>query len=219
MIQHELSKEAERLREENEVLRGQISELCKKLESVEHDHKHYYRRCDELWKDQLKSGTWLANALKNFGGLPSELIMEAHLGKVGSVVEGLLKEIKHSRETNTKLKRENRIVRAESTDDRKIATDSALKEIRDEATLQYGDDSDIISGLSKKLKVLRAELSEQRLISELRNKQLTALHIIWCTGGCHGGVGNEHEVTQELVDEAVRNVERLKAWWCNRRKK
>lgn len=51
-----------------------------------------------------------------------------------------------------------------------------------------------------------------------RNLELDALHYVWCDGGCEGGVhrfGEHPPVTAELVATAIRNTERLRAWYIN----
>lgn len=67
---------------------------------------------------------------------------------------------------------------------------------------------------------LRAEIRRMQLAAERRNLELDALHMVWCDGGCEGGVhrfdGEGPEgITQEIVDAAVRNTDRLKRWWAN----
>jgi hypothetical protein len=68
---------------------------------------------------------------------------------------------------------------------------------------------------------LRAEIRHMQIAAERRNRELDALHMVWCDGGCETGVhrydGRGPEaITQEIVDAAVRNTERLKRWWANR---
>jgi hypothetical protein len=67
---------------------------------------------------------------------------------------------------------------------------------------------------------LRAEIRQMQIAAEARNRQLDAMHYVWCTGGCEGGVHRfdgkgPAGITQEIVDEAVRNTERLKRRWAN----
>lgn len=56
--------------------------------------------------------------------------------------------------------------------------------------------------------------------NETRNRQLDALHLVWCDGGCGGGVhrycGSKEDITEELVAEAERNTRRLRSWLVNR---
>ena len=50
-----------------------------------------------------------------------------------------------------------------------------------------------------------------------KNRELDALHYVWCSGGCDGGVHrySEKELTAEIVASAVRNTDRLVQWWVN----
>lgn len=72
------------------------------------------------------------------------------------------------------------------------------------------------------IKTLRREIRIMQEAAEKRNLALDAMHFVWCDGGCETGVhrfdGEGPEaVTQEVVDAAVRNTERLKTWWRNRK--
>lgn len=56
------------------------------------------------------------------------------------------------------------------------------------------------------------------------NVMLDALRIVWCDGGCPTGVNRYGDdgpdgITQEIVDAAVSNTERLKRWWGNRQRR
>src|ERR1700679_516098 len=46
-------------------------------------------------------------------------------------------------------------------------------------------------------------------------RQLDALHMVWCSGSCRGGVHRwtDEKVTGELVAIAERNTQRLRAWY------
>jgi hypothetical protein len=70
--------------------------------------------------------------------------------------------------------------------------------------------------LREQVRTLKRELTIARHGAERRNKDLAALHIVWCDGGCHGGVGHQEEVTEELVTLAEHHVKRLRRWWTNR---
>lgn len=65
---------------------------------------------------------------------------------------------------------------------------------------------------------LRRQLTIQRDNNERRNKQLDALHFVWCNGGCSSGVHRwtDEAVTEELVCEAERNTARLRNWFETR---
>jgi hypothetical protein len=67
---------------------------------------------------------------------------------------------------------------------------------------------------------LRSQIRRMQVALEDRNRQLDAMHWVWCDGGCQSGVhrfdGKGPEaITQEVVDIAVRNTERLKRWFAN----
>lgn len=49
---------------------------------------------------------------------------------------------------------------------------------------------------------------------------MDALHYVWCNGGCPGGVHRwqEDSVTEEIVNLAVRNTDRLVQWWKSRKR-
>lgn len=54
--------------------------------------------------------------------------------------------------------------------------------------------------------------------AERRNRELDALHYVWCDGGCDSGVhryGEHPPLTKEIVEEAQRYVTRLTRRWNN----
>jgi hypothetical protein len=65
---------------------------------------------------------------------------------------------------------------------------------------------------------LRRELDAAYRNNHRRNLELDALHYVWCNGGCSSGVHrwNKEAVSEELVQEAVRNTSRLVSWYRNR---
>lgn len=67
----------------------------------------------------------------------------------------------------------------------------------------------------------KRELAHLYEVVARKNRELDALHFVWCDGGCASGVHrfDHDELTQEIVDEAVRNTERLKRWWQSRKAK
>jgi hypothetical protein len=73
--------------------------------------------------------------------------------------------------------------------------------------------------LQEQVRVLREELTTARLGAERRNKDLDALHLVWCNGGCNSGVhrycGNKEEITEEVVALAEHHVKRLREWFQN----
>ena len=72
-----------------------------------------------------------------------------------------------------------------------------------------------LGALRVRVKEQARQIKDMQEIATLRNKQLDALHIVWCSGGCVGGVGNEPELTEEKVKEAVTYTRRLVTWWNN----
>jgi len=75
----------------------------------------------------------------------------------------------------------------------------------------------------KQLGALRIKVKEQartiknmQEIATLRNRQMEAMHMVWCNGGCAGGVGDRENLTRDKVVEVVRYADRLTAWWNNR---
>lgn len=91
--------------------------------------------------------------------------------------------------------------------------------------------SNIIRGVERELtrlqeenKELKRQLTFQRENNERRNRELDALHYVWCSGGCSGGVHRydgqgPDGITQEIVDAAVLNTERLQQWWAGRQRR
>lgn len=53
-----------------------------------------------------------------------------------------------------------------------------------------------------------------------KNLELDALHYVWCSGGCAGGVhrysDQGEKLTAEIVGRAVSNARRLALWYVNR---
>jgi hypothetical protein len=71
--------------------------------------------------------------------------------------------------------------------------------------------------VEKRIVQQRAELTRMQEAAHRRNRQLDALHLVWCSGGCSGGMHRWTlaEVTAELVAEAKRNTDRLETWYIN----
>lgn len=66
----------------------------------------------------------------------------------------------------------------------------------------------------------REELGKLNGILARKNLQLDALHYVWCDGACEGGTHRHGgELTQEIVEEAERNTERLKRRWAGLQEK
>lgn len=74
--------------------------------------------------------------------------------------------------------------------------------------------------LVEQVRKLKKEFTEARKNNEERNRELDALHYIWCNGGCHGGAhrycGSPDDITEEIVAAAERNTTRLRQWFINR---
>ncbi len=70
---------------------------------------------------------------------------------------------------------------------------------------------------------MKFELTQARENNEQRNRELDALHYIWCDGGCHGGAhrycGSPDDITEEVVAAAERSTQRLRRWFQNRQYK
>lgn len=77
--------------------------------------------------------------------------------------------------------------------------------------------------LREQVSLLKRELRERQISAERRNKDLDALHLVWCNGGCGGGVhrycGSPDDVTEEVVQLAEHHVQRLRTWFENRKYK
>jgi len=79
---------------------------------------------------------------------------------------------------------------------------------------------------------LRKQITIQQEAAERRNRQLDALHVVWCDGGCENGVHRfqpacskiinrivDIEITEAVVKTAEENTARLRRWWNNRQYK
>jgi hypothetical protein len=77
--------------------------------------------------------------------------------------------------------------------------------------------------LAEQVQKLRREVTIAKGNNEARNRELDALHYVWCSGGCEGGThryeGQPDDVTEEVVQLAERNTARLRAWFENRKAK
>ena len=73
--------------------------------------------------------------------------------------------------------------------------------------------------LQAQVKKLKQDVTQKREALERKNRELDALHYVWCDGGCEGGAHRytttEGEVTETVVREAVRNTNRLVSWFNN----
>jgi hypothetical protein len=79
------------------------------------------------------------------------------------------------------------------------------------------DEADETARLRRQVEHLRSQLTIAREAAERRNRDLDALHIVWCDGGCPRGVHRFQDqdvlVTEELVAAAERNTKRLRDWY------
>jgi hypothetical protein len=71
---------------------------------------------------------------------------------------------------------------------------------------------------------LRACITGMQEQARLRNVQLDAMGWVWCTGGCKGGMYRYSEnegitLTAEMVEEAERNVKRMRTSYANQQYK
>lgn len=77
--------------------------------------------------------------------------------------------------------------------------------------------------LAEQVQNLRHQVTMAKSNNETRNRELDALHYVWCSGGCGGGThryeGKPEDVTEEVVQLAERNTGRLRAWFENRKAK
>jgi hypothetical protein len=64
---------------------------------------------------------------------------------------------------------------------------------------------------------LREELQQLNMVLARKNRELDALHYVWCSGGCDGGVNRfmPGQLTEDVVIAAERNTVRLRGWFEN----
>jgi hypothetical protein len=69
----------------------------------------------------------------------------------------------------------------------------------------------------EKIAQLKREIANKDRALADRNRQLDAMAWVWCDGGCPSGVFRHTpiELTEQTVQEAERNVERLRRWYEN----
>lgn len=93
-----------------------------------------------------------------------------------------------------------------------------------ESRLIHMQPEERIRQLEQKLSNQKFVLREQQRALQARNRQLDAMHWVWCDGGCLGGIHRfpdedgvfRHAALNEaVVREAERNTKRLRSWWMN----
>jgi hypothetical protein len=77
------------------------------------------------------------------------------------------------------------------------------------------DDATRIFSLEEKVRRQAHEIREMQLALERKNRELDALHYVWCDGGCERGIHRWSDalVTRDLVRTAERNTRRLRSWY------
>jgi len=78
-----------------------------------------------------------------------------------------------------------------------------------------------LAAVEAKLFNVQEALANQIAITRTLRRANDALHYVWCNGGCDKGVHRYDDlgpdvITEELVQEAERNVARLRTYWTNR---
>ena len=78
---------------------------------------------------------------------------------------------------------------------------------------------DEVQTLRAQLDDLRRQIGWKDEALARKNRELDALHYVWCSGGCTGGVHRwgGSELTEDIVQEAERNTQRLRMWWSHRK--
>jgi hypothetical protein len=91
---------------------------------------------------------------------------------------------------------------------RAILTEEGLNHHDQCPEIPAGREADLISKL-------RAQIRQMQVAAERRNRDLDALHLVWCDGGCSSGVHrwSDGKITEELVQAAERNTQRLRRWY------
>lgn len=80
--------------------------------------------------------------------------------------------------------------------------------------------NDKVRHLEEKIKTQKREIRVMQESLERKNKELDAMHYVWCSGGCSGGVHRYDEMknvelTEEIVKLAEANTSRLRSWLSN----
>ena len=74
-----------------------------------------------------------------------------------------------------------------------------------------------IKDLEDKIKHQKRQLAQLNVSQREKNLALDAMHYVWCTGACEGGIHRwcKPELTREMVNEAVATVNRLTRRFSN----
>jgi hypothetical protein len=69
--------------------------------------------------------------------------------------------------------------------------------------------------LREKLRRQAVQIRQMQIVLERKNRELDALHYVWCDGGCPRGVHRWANtlITREIVETAERNAQRLRRWY------
>ena len=102
-------------------------------------------------------------------------------------------------------------IRAELKSSREVEPDRLARAALDAAAPVLAE------AVAQKVADLRSQVDHMRQVLERKNRLLDALHVVWCDGGCPGGVHRYQDadvlVTEELVVAAERNTARLRDWY------
>jgi hypothetical protein len=98
---------------------------------------------------------------------------------------------------------------------------TASKQAHDAEMLEVSDAIDWavnkISDLERQLAEAKGTISHLQGRLHEKNLMLDALHYVWCSGGCEGGVHRhtDEKLTVGIVGKAVRNTQRLISYYVN----
>lgn len=69
--------------------------------------------------------------------------------------------------------------------------------------------------MDDKIEKLRHEIRVMQVSLENKNKQLSMLNNVWCTGGCESGFVNKEMLSEEMVSKAEQYAKRLRTYFEN----
>lgn len=72
-----------------------------------------------------------------------------------------------------------------------------------------------LAALEQRCRNQASQIRQMQEALERKNRELDALHYVWCDGGCPRGVHRwtDQKVTREIVETAERNTRRLRRWY------